>query len=58
MPLKAYRQCVVEEAEKNYLEKLMAHASGNVKKACRLSQVSIPRLYALLKKYRIKTKEI
>jgi len=45
-----YRQTAIEEAEKDYLLDLMSLTAGNVQEACRISQLSPPRLYALLKK--------
>jgi two-component system NtrC family response regulator len=46
-----YREKAVTEAEKSYLENLMKITEGDIKEACRISRVSRPRLYALLKKY-------
>jgi DNA-binding NtrC family response regulator len=40
----------IKEAEKDYLFDLMSRTAGNVQEACRISQLSPPRLYALLKK--------
>jgi DNA-binding NtrC family response regulator len=40
-------------AEEQYLEKLMARSGGDIAAACRISGLSRPRLYALLKKYGI-----
>jgi len=53
---KSYREARLEdlkEFEFQYLQKLMDHTGGNVKEACRLSQLSKTRLYDLLKKYRL-----
>jgi len=52
--LKEYRRRVLAQAEKAYLEELLARVQNNLREACRLSALSLPRLYALLKKYRIK----
>jgi hypothetical protein len=38
---------------KKYPENLMSHKEWNLKEACRLSGLSRPRLYALLKKHDI-----
>jgi two-component system, NtrC family, response regulator len=46
-----YREKTVMEAEKSYLENLMKITKGDIKEACRISGLSRPRLYALLKKY-------
>ncbi len=45
-----FRQAAIEEAEKDYLLDLMSMTAGNLQEACRISQLSPPRLYALLKK--------
>ncbi len=45
-----FRQMAIDEAEKDYLVDLMSLTAGNIKEACRISQLSQPRLYALLKK--------
>ena len=52
-PLKGFRDSALQEAERQYLEDLMSIAGSNIKEACRISGVSRPRLYALMKKYRI-----
>ena len=51
--LRDYRETLVTEAEKTYLQNLMATTGGNIEEACRISGLSRPRLYALLKKYQI-----
>ncbi len=48
-----FRESVYIEAEKHYLQDLMALAEDNIPEACRLSGLSQSRLYALLKKHRI-----
>jgi two-component system NtrC family response regulator len=48
-----FRQTAIEEAEKYYLFDLMSLTGGNVPEACRIAELSPPRLYALLKKNRI-----
>ncbi len=40
--------------EKAYLEKLVSQAGGDIETACRVSGVSRPHVYALLKKYGLK----
>lgn len=42
-----------EEADRQYLTRLMAHARGNIQEACTLSGLSRSRLYGLLKAHRI-----
>ncbi|MDY6854981.1 MAG: sigma-54 dependent transcriptional regulator [Thermodesulfobacteriota bacterium] len=54
--MKDFRELTVSDAEKKYLEKLMSLTKGNIKKACSMSGLSRPRLYALLKKYEIPKK--
>jgi len=49
--LKDLRETDVFEAEKQSLEKLVKATDGNIKEACRVSGLSRPRLYALLKEY-------
>jgi two-component system NtrC family response regulator len=46
-----YRQRVVDDAEDQYLKDLMKLTKRNIKDACRISGLSRPRLYALLKKH-------
>ena len=43
----------MENAEKEYLARLLSYTNGNVKKACDISGVTKSRMYARLKKYRI-----
>ncbi|MDD5222368.1 MAG: sigma-54 dependent transcriptional regulator [bacterium] len=51
--LRDYRDALVTEAEKSYLQRLMTTTQGNIEEACRISGLSRPRLYALLKKYNL-----
>jgi two-component system NtrC family response regulator len=51
--LKTFRDSALQESERQYLEDLMSIAGSNIKEACRISGLSRPRLYALMKKYRI-----
>ncbi|MDD5009575.1 MAG: sigma-54 dependent transcriptional regulator [Syntrophorhabdaceae bacterium] len=48
--LKDFREAAVADAEKQYLDNLMSITGHNIKEACRISGLSRPRLYALLKK--------
>lgn len=48
-----FRERAVSEAEKKYLGNLMSQAKWNIKETCRISGLSRPRLYALLKKHDI-----
>uniref|UniRef100_A0A7V4G833 Sigma-54-dependent Fis family transcriptional regulator n=1 Tax=Desulfobacca acetoxidans TaxID=60893 RepID=A0A7V4G833_9BACT len=52
-PLRVYREKVWAKAEKEYLQQLFTLADYNFPAACRLSGLSQPRLYALLKKHRL-----
>jgi two-component system NtrC family response regulator len=50
---RSFRQSVLDEAEKRYLEDLMVLAHGNIKEACHLSGLGRTRLYTLMKKHGI-----
>jgi len=52
-PLRVFRESALQEAERQYLEDLMGISGNNIREACRMSGLSRPRLYALLKKYRV-----
>ncbi|MBI9111101.1 sigma-54 dependent transcriptional regulator [Maridesulfovibrio ferrireducens] len=52
--LKDYREQALEQAEKLYLESLFLHCKGNISQAAQVSGLSNSRIYALLKKYKIK----
>ncbi len=52
--LKEFREAAVARAEKQYLQDLMNLVQNNIKEACKVSALSVPRLYALLKKHKIK----
>jgi two-component system NtrC family response regulator len=52
-PLRHFRENAISEAEQQYLYDLMSLTGGNIKEACKISGLSRPRLYALLKKYHI-----
>ena len=49
--MKAFRDAAISEAERRYLSELRAITGGNIREACRISGLSRPRLYALLKEY-------
>lgn len=49
--LRDYREAAVAQAEKEYLKELMVRAQNDLQEACRISNLSQPRLYALLKKH-------
>jgi two-component system NtrC family response regulator len=51
--LRDFRENAIAEAEQQYLYDLMSLTGGNIKEACKISGLSRPRLYALLKKYHI-----
>lgn len=50
-PLRQVRLKAVAEVESRYLRELLAACGGDIPKACALSGLSRPRLYALLKQY-------
>lgn len=56
--LKTYREEVVANAERQYLERVIRASDGELKEICRLSGLSRPRLYALLKKYNLTRQSI
>ncbi len=49
LSLKEFRQSLLSEAEKDYLEKLMKSTQWDIKKACAISDLKRARLYQLLK---------
>lgn len=49
--MKTLRETAVAAAERQYLEELMALTEGNINEACRISQLSRTRFYALLRKH-------
>jgi two-component system NtrC family response regulator len=51
--LKDHREEATLKTEKEYLENLLKLTEGNIKEACRISGLSRPRLYALLKKFHL-----
>ncbi|MBX7256318.1 MAG: sigma-54 dependent transcriptional regulator [Candidatus Hydrogenedentes bacterium] len=54
--MKEMRDAAIATAERRYLEDLMALTEGNINAACKISGLSVPRLYALLKQYEISRK--
>ncbi|RJP82466.1 MAG: sigma-54-dependent Fis family transcriptional regulator [Desulfobacteraceae bacterium] len=56
LPLKTYRQKIIEEGESRYLSHLLQTVDHDIQKAVKMSGVGQARLYGLLKKYRLKTK--
>lgn len=54
--LKDVREATYAEIEKKYLRNLLEMTEGNIERACSLSALSRRRLYELLKKYSIPTK--
>ena len=52
--LKDYRAQTLAEVEKQYLLELLQSSRNNIPRACKLSGLSRPRLYALIKKYNIR----
>lgn len=53
LPLRQVRLQAVGEVERRYLMALLVATAGDMSRACVLSGLSRPRLYALLKKYRV-----
>lgn len=56
--LRDYREAAVARAEREYLTELMTLAKNDLQAACRISALSQPRLYALLKKHRIRRSKL
>jgi two-component system NtrC family response regulator len=52
-PLREFREAAIARAEREYLQELMLLAKKDLQEACRLADLSQPRLYALLKKHQI-----
>jgi two-component system NtrC family response regulator len=51
--LKQQRDAGIEQIEREYLRELMRTTQGDIGQACKLSGLSRPRLYGLMKKYLI-----
>ncbi len=56
--LKVFRERVLGELERQYLRDLLLTAQNDVSTACKLSDLSRARLYALLKKHSLSRKEL
>ena len=54
--LQDVRQKAIEAEEKRYLKGLMEFTRGDIKKSCQISELSRSRLYDLLKKYQLTSK--
>ncbi len=54
---KDIREKTIHSMEKKYMDRLMLFTNGNIKEACKVSDLSRSRLYVLLKKYGITAKE-
>lgn len=54
--LRDFRENAISEAVQHYLHDLMSRTGGNIEEACKISGLSRPRLYALLKNYHISKK--
>jgi two-component system NtrC family response regulator len=55
--LQAFRDTAAAQAEKQYLQDLMASTGGKIKEACRISGLSRSHLYGLLKKHDLSRKK-
>jgi len=51
--LKHVRTQAMDQAELQYLNKVIHYSQGNIKEACRMAGISRPRFYELLKKHNI-----
>jgi len=49
-----YRKTLIAEGEERYLQNLIARTSGKIKDAVKISGLSQPRLYELLRKYQVR----
>jgi two-component system, NtrC family, response regulator len=56
-PMKDFREECISEIERSYLQSLIRATGGNLREACRISGLSRPRLYALLKKFSMTMKD-
>lgn len=52
-PYRDFREHTLNSAEKAYFTNLMFDVDWDIQQACQISRLSRPRLYAILKKYRI-----
>ncbi len=55
--MQEFRKKIINESEIQYLKHLMAVTQNNAKKACRISGLSLSRLYTLLREYGIPIKK-
>jgi len=53
LPYRDFREKVLSDPEKKYLQELMVLTHGNIKEACRISGLSRTHLYNLMKKYEV-----
>ncbi|HVO67930.1 MAG TPA: sigma-54 dependent transcriptional regulator [Syntrophales bacterium] len=51
--LKEHRESVLVREERKYLQDLMDMTGGKIKQACDIARISLPRMYQLIKKYKI-----
>jgi two-component system NtrC family response regulator len=56
LPLKELRESVISNAEGRYMSDLMHITRGDLKEACRISGLSRPQLYAIMKKHNVSRK--
>lgn len=56
--MKEYRERIIEDYQKQYLETLLQLTGGNIKKFCETAGLSRSRLYELLKKYNLSQKSV
>ena len=49
--LSSFREEIIDEAERQYLDELLARTHNDIQEVCRISGLSRSRLYALLKKH-------
>ena len=52
-PIKDFRETLIAEGERKYLEDLLSITGGDINKACRISGLGRARLYGLIKQYNI-----
>jgi two-component system NtrC family response regulator len=51
--LKEFREALLAEGEKKYLQDLLLHCNGDIRETCRISGLGRARFYGLIKKYNI-----
>jgi two-component system, NtrC family, response regulator len=52
-PIKDFREALIAEGERKYLEDLLSFTRGNINESCRISGLGRARLYGLMKLYNI-----